>query len=130
MKVSMGIQSLHHHEPEKPQDRVRGFRAAHVNLSVPELVEQAIRLGEGQLSADGALVVDTGTHTGRSPQDKFIVRDSTTETSVWWDNNAAISPEAFDLLLSDMLAHAANLHLYQQDLQGEPMPRTVSASVS
>ena len=47
----------------------------------------------------GALAVETGAHTGRSAQDKFIVRDATTEKAVWWDNNKPMTPEQFDLLL-------------------------------
>jgi phosphoenolpyruvate carboxykinase (ATP) len=47
------------------------------------------------VTSGGALLADTGQHTGRSPKDKFIVRDASTENQVWWDNNSALSPEAF-----------------------------------
>ena len=56
------------------------------NLGTAALVEQAIRRGEGRLTKDGPLLVDTGKHTGRSAKDKFIVRDATTEDTIWWDN--------------------------------------------
>src|SRR3954453_9559632 len=54
------------------------------NLGAPQLVEHAVRRREGSLAADGALVVRTGQFTGRSPKDKFIVRDETTDSSVQW----------------------------------------------
>ncbi len=54
------------------------------NLSTPNLVEAAIRNGEGKLSARGALVSETGKRTGRSPKDKFTVKDAITENKVAW----------------------------------------------
>ena len=56
----------------------------HWNLTTAPLVEQAIARGEGELAKDGPLVVKTGKHTGRSANDKFIVRDAETERTVWW----------------------------------------------
>src|SRR6516225_9684282 len=84
-----------------------GFRnpkAVHWNLSVPALYEASIRRDEGQLAAGGPLVVRTGVHTGRSASDKFIVRDSHTESAVWWENNNSMSEAHFYTLYSDMLA--------------------------
>ena len=66
-----------------------------------ELIEEAIRRGEARFAASGALVVETGAHTGRSAQDKYTVRDATTEKAVWWDNNKPMTPEQFDLLWAD-----------------------------
>ena len=67
------------------------------NLAAPALYEHAIRGGEAQMSAGGALVAHTGVHTGRSASDKFIVRDATTEDNVDWGAvNRAITPEQFD----------------------------------
>ncbi|MGO8205241.1 phosphoenolpyruvate carboxykinase (ATP), partial [Rhizobium ruizarguesonis] len=57
-------------------------------------------------------------HTGRSPRDKFVVRDINTYGEICWDNNKPISPEHFALLLDDMLAHAAGKELFVQDLFG------------
>ena len=54
------------------------------NLSTAELYEHAIRDGEGTIAADGPLVVRTGKHTGRSPKDKFIVREPSSQDKVWW----------------------------------------------
>ena len=92
------------------------------NLDAPALVEEAVRRGEAVLSADGALVAETGQHTGRSPKDKFVVKDARTEHSVWWDNNGAMSPDAFDRLHADFLAHAADKDLFVQDLVGGADP--------
>src|SRR5215813_9656610 len=81
-----------------------------------ELSEEAIRRGEARFSAAGALVVETGAHTGRSAQDKYTVRDATTEKAVWWDNNKPMTPEQFDLLWADFSAHAKTRELFVQDL--------------
>jgi len=58
-------------------------RNAYWNLDPAELVEDVILQGEGFLTDTGALAIDTGEFTGRSPKDKFIVKDSTTENTVW-----------------------------------------------
>ena len=56
----------------------------HWNLTSAPLVEHAIQRGEGQLAKDGPLVVKTGAHTGRSANDRFVVRNSVSEGAVWW----------------------------------------------
>lgn len=70
------------------------------NLSPADLVEHAIRRQEGILSPDGALVVNTGQHTGRSPNDKFVVQEGTElDQKIWWGKvNQPISAEKFDRL--------------------------------
>ena len=88
------------------------------NYEAAQLYEQAIARGEARLTADGALVAYTGQHTGRSPKDKFVVRDSGTEGEVWWDNNKAMSPAHFETLREDFLAHARGRDLFVQDLVG------------
>ena len=88
------------------------------NLMPGALYEHAVRRGEAEISAHGALVAKTGQHTGRSAKDKFVVRDADTENVIWWDNNKPMTPAAFDALHADMLAHAASLDLYVQDLVG------------
>jgi len=90
----------------------------HYNLEAAALYEEAIRRGEARLSADGALVAYTGQHTGRSPKDKFIVRDEATAPHVWWDNNAPMSRAHFDTLLDDFRRHAEDKDLFVQDLVG------------
>ncbi|MER9375056.1 phosphoenolpyruvate carboxykinase [Mesorhizobium sp. M0491] len=88
------------------------------NFGAATLYEESIRRGEARLTAHGALVAETGQHTGRSPKDKFVVRNGDTEPHVWWENNKAISPAQFDTLLADFQAHAADKDLYVQDLVG------------
>jgi phosphoenolpyruvate carboxykinase (ATP) len=88
----------------------------HHNVLETHLIELAIRNGEARLAASGAVVAETGVHTGRSAQDKFTVRDATTETAVWWDNNKSMTPEQFDLLHGDFVAHAKHREMFVQDL--------------
>lgn len=90
------------------------------NLGTAPLVEHAIRSGEGVLSADGPLVVETGKHTGRSAKDKFFVRDAETENTVWWGKtNVAMTPAQFAALKADFLAAmGAKDKLYVADLFG------------
>jgi phosphoenolpyruvate carboxykinase (ATP) len=86
------------------------------DLGHVELLEHAVRRGEGRFASTGAFVVETGTHTGRSAQDKFTVRDETTEKTIWWDNNKPLSRAHFETLYADFLAHARSRELYVQDL--------------
>jgi phosphoenolpyruvate carboxykinase (ATP) len=96
----------------------------HWNLTTAPLVEHAVRRGEGMLAKDGPLVVATGKHTGRSANDKFIVRDAETETTVWWGKtNKAMSPAHFAALKADFLAALkAKETLFVQDLFGGSQP--------
>src|SRR3546814_6658922 len=67
--------------------------------SVASLYEESLKRNEGQLAEGGALVVLTGKHTGRSPKDKFIVREAATEGDIWWgDVNVAIDEARFQRL--------------------------------
>ena len=100
----------------------RGLKALHWNLLEPALVEESLRRNEARLTNGGALVADTGIHTGRSPKDKVVVRDETTENTIWWDNNGAISRAQFDTLMADFIAHAEGLELFAQDLIGGADP--------
>ena len=87
----------------------------HRNLSSTLLVERALSRGEGSLSAGGALVTQTGKYTGRSPNDKFTVRDPETAQSVWWgDINRPFTPEAFDNLHRQILAYLQGKDLFVQ----------------
>ncbi len=88
------------------------------NLNAAALYQLAVARGEGEIAADGPLAVKTGEHTGRSAQDKFIVRHPEIENDIWWDANEAMSPEAFDRLHRDMLAYASGRDLICQDLAG------------
>jgi phosphoenolpyruvate carboxykinase (ATP) len=94
------------------------------NLTTGPLVEHAVRHGEGILAKDGPLVVETGRHTGRSAQDKYIVRDAETENSVWWGKvNKAMSPEHFAALKADFFAALGDKErLYVAQLFGGSQP--------
>jgi phosphoenolpyruvate carboxykinase (ATP) len=95
----------------------------HWNLGSAALVEQAVARGEGMLAKDGPLVVETGSHTGRSAKDKFTVRDGETEDTIWWDNNKSISPEHFQALKEDFLAALGQKEaLFVADLYGGSQP--------
>ena len=102
----------------------KGLKNVAYNLHAPELYEESIRRGEAVLVPGGAINAETGSHTGRSPSDKFTVRDATTENNVWWENNKSITPEQFDLLHADMLAHCEGKDLFAQDLFGGADPET------
>ncbi|MGH2513627.1 MAG: phosphoenolpyruvate carboxykinase (ATP), partial [Candidatus Limnocylindrales bacterium] len=87
------------------------------NLSPAELYEDAIRAGEGMLAAEGPLAVRTGRHTGRSPEDKFMVREPSSEDKIWWGPvNRPISEEHYDRLRTRLLAYTAKRPIYAQDL--------------
>jgi phosphoenolpyruvate carboxykinase (ATP) len=90
----------------------------HWNSIPPELVQSAIRRGEGELADMGPFVAVTSPHTGRSPNDKFVVKEPGTEKDVWWGKvNAAFEPEKFDLLLADVRRHLDEQpELFIQDL--------------
>ena len=96
----------------------RNLKAVTWNLGAAALYEEAVRRGEGHVAKNGPLVVRTGIHTGRSAGDKFVVRDASTESQVWWDNNKAMSPAQFDALHADMMAHAEGRELFAKDLFG------------
>ena len=75
----------------------------HWNFVAPELVEAAIRRGEGRLAEMGPFVAVTSPHTGRSPNDKFVVQESSSEADVDWGKvNQPISEAHFDVLLADL----------------------------
>jgi putative heme iron utilization protein len=69
--------------------------------------DELLAAEEGALAHLNDECAETGTHTGRSPKDKFTVRDATTENTVWWDNNSAMTPSSSTTLLADFKAHAA-----------------------
>ncbi|WP_374434025.1 phosphoenolpyruvate carboxykinase [Tabrizicola sp.] len=95
---------------------ITGVAVAHYNYVESALVEAAVSRGEGRLGRGGAFLCTTGQFTGRSPKDKFVVRSATTEDTIWWDNNAAMTPEAYARLKADMLAHVQGRELFVQDL--------------
>lgn len=94
------------------------------NLGTAPLVEHALKRGEGQLTRDGALLVDTGKFTGRSVKDKYVVRDATTEGSINWGTiNQPMAPEHWANLKADFLAAVQDQsELYVADLFGGSQP--------
>src|SRR5579884_1816736 len=94
------------------------FKAAHVyeNLSAAELVEHAIRRGEGVLGNDGQLIVDTRPHTGRSPKDKFFVKEPSSQAHIdWGEANRPIEPQIFDALWDRVGAYLSEREVYSLD---------------
>ncbi|MFN2324105.1 MAG: phosphoenolpyruvate carboxykinase (ATP), partial [Trueperaceae bacterium] len=87
------------------------------NAGTAVLYEHAVRHGEAQIAAGGPLVVDTGKFTGRSPKDKFVVRDATTQDQVDWGSvNQPMSPEHFGRLQEEMFDAAGERQLFVQEL--------------
>ncbi|KAA3649007.1 MAG: phosphoenolpyruvate carboxykinase (ATP) [Bacteroidetes bacterium] len=90
--------------------------AAYWNLTPSQLVEDAITRGEGVLANTGALAVDTGEFTGRSPKDRFIVEDDITRDSVWWGNiNIKFDSDKFDRLYNRITAYLSGKEVYVRD---------------
>ena len=86
------------------------------NLSTEELIEESLKRSEAKLSSTGALCAETGAHTGRSPKDKFIVKDSNTENRVDWGNvNQPMSPEHFEKLKQDQAEYLKGKDLFVRD---------------
>lgn len=86
------------------------------NLSPAELVEDTILLGEGNLTDTGAIAIETGEFTGRSPKDRFVVCDAKTESSVWWgDINIKFSEEQFEKLYNRVAAYLEGRNVYVRD---------------
>ena len=101
---------------------ITGLGQVYYNLLEPALIQEAIEREEGTLGQGGAFLCTTGKHTGRSPKDKFVVRSASVEDSIWWDNNAPMTPEHFDVLHADMLAHMKGGDYFVQDLFGGADP--------
>jgi len=86
------------------------------NLTPAELVEEALKNGEGSLTDTGALMCDTGEFTGRAPKDRYIVKDSNTKDSVWWgDVNIPFDSDKFEKLYHKMTQYLNNQKLYVRD---------------
>ena len=101
---------------------LKNLKGVNWNFGAPQLTEHSLRAGEAVLSSDGALCADTGVFTGRSPKDKFTVRDATTDKNMWWAGNQSITSEQFATLYADFLKHAEGMELFAQDLYGGADP--------
>src|SRR5271155_3856094 len=103
-------------DTEKLRDAIPKIDLAHWNLGAAQLLEHAVRRQEGLFSSGGAYVVLTGKFTGRSPKDKFIVRDDSTESTVQWGAvNQPMSEGSFDRLYAKMLAQCQGHELFVED---------------
>jgi phosphoenolpyruvate carboxykinase (ATP) len=92
-------------------------RTVHANLSPSQLVAHALRRNEGTLSSDGALIVKTGTHTGRSVADKFMVDEPEVSADVWWRHgNQKLAPRHYSILKSRVQGYLQGQELFTQDL--------------
>lgn len=95
---------------------IQNVTKAYWNLTSEELVKHTLDKGQGRLNSTGALAVNTGKFTGRSPKDKFTVKDAVTENTVdWGDINIPMSPEQFDKLYADVAAYYAGKEIYVRD---------------
>jgi phosphoenolpyruvate carboxykinase (ATP) len=104
-------------------DRARGLEREGIqtdrvrwNLSAAVLYEEAVRRNEAVIAAEGPLACRTGQHTGRSPNDKFVVREPSSEAEIAWGKvNRPIDPAQFDALHKDMLASLTGKELFVLD---------------
>ncbi len=95
---------------------LKNVSSAYWNLTPAELIEESIVCGDGELTDSGALAVDTGEFTGRSPKDKFTVLNSETEKTVWWgDINIKFDEQHFDTIYKRMCAYFTNRDVYVRD---------------
>ncbi len=96
---------------------IRPGGAVHWNQTAPALYEEALKRGDGELAFGGPLAVTTGEYTGRSPKDKFIVREPSSEDNVWWGAvNQPIDPASFDQLHERVAEYLSGRELFVQDL--------------
>jgi phosphoenolpyruvate carboxykinase (ATP) len=111
-----GEYSLEHHG-------LHNLRTAYWNLTPAALVEQIILREEAVVSQTGAIVVNTRKHTGRSPNDKYIVKKYPLDNEIWWGkNNQPIAPEKFSLIHSKMRSYLQGNDIFIQDLQAGAHP--------
>jgi phosphoenolpyruvate carboxykinase (ATP) len=97
-------------------EALKNVQNVHYQLPANELVNQTLQLKQGVLSSTGALVINTGQFTGRSPKDKFIVKDAITENEVHWNEfNIAFDAEKFDALYNKLIAYLANKEVWVRD---------------
>jgi phosphoenolpyruvate carboxykinase (ATP) len=96
--------------------RIKNLGRVHRNLSSPALYEHIVRRGEGQVCRGGPVVALTGQYTGRSPNDKFTVKDAASESKVWWTpSNKPFEPEAFAGLRARVEGYLQGREIFVQD---------------
>jgi phosphoenolpyruvate carboxykinase (ATP) len=107
--------SLDLHTLDLERDGIRS-RRVHWNLSTAALYEEAVRRQEAAIAANGPLACRTGQHTGRSPNDKFIVREPSSEAQIDWGKvNRPMDPARFEALHADLLSSLTDKELFVQD---------------
>ncbi len=103
---------------------ITNFNSVHWNFSTPVLVEQAVKRSEGHLSHLGPLVVRTGHHTGRSPNDRFVVKEGLSAEQVWWGKvNKPFDPASFDRIYHKLLAFLQGKDIFVQDCYAGADPK-------
>ena len=106
-------------------NEIKTSRTLYKNLSAPVLCEHAVSRKEAVLTAGGALCAHTGKHTARSAQDKFTVKEPSSEQNIWWgDQNVAIEESAFDKLLGKVQAYLGERDVYQRDCYAGSDPKS------
>ena len=111
---------------EAPTSSPNLFNAKKIyyNLSPDQLEQQTLQLSQGRLSAEGALCVNTGKFTGRSPKDKFIVKDAITTTAVDWGKvNIPIGTDIFNRLYDKVLAYLSDKEIWIRDVSAAAYPQ-------
>ncbi len=111
--VNAGVRPSRH---DLTQHGIQNYSVAHWNLGTAQLVEKALQRQEGMLASGGAFAVETGQFTGRSPKDKYIVRQPLTATTVEWGAvNQPMAPESFDQILARLIDSWEHTELFVQD---------------
>lgn len=101
---------------------INNLKAAYYNFNEAQLVEATVARHEGKLGKGGAVLVRTGQHTGRSPKDKHVVDEPSVSKEIWWEANRKMSPDHFNTLHQDMVAHLEGGEVFVQDLYGGADP--------
>ena len=95
---------------------INGWKALYCNLTPEALWEEAVQRKEGTVAKGGVLVVSTGKYTGRSPNDKFIVNEPSSQDKIWWGPvNRSIEQEKFDTLLARVTSHLEQRELFVRE---------------
>ncbi len=115
---------MHHIEHQLNELGIKNWRSLYSNQKAPELIEMAIQREEGVLASNGALVVYTGDRTGRSPNDRFIVREPGSEQHIAWGNiNRPMEEDQFERLYSKIISYFQGKDLFVQDVFAGQDPR-------
>jgi phosphoenolpyruvate carboxykinase (ATP) len=110
---------------ERPvMNDIKTSKKTYRNFSAAELYEHAVSRKEAEITAGGALCARTGKHTARSPQDRFVVKDATTDGHVWWsDQNVGMDDAAFEKLCGKVQNYLSDKDVYQRDCYAGSDPK-------